>query len=97
MGIALTTLSDIPFFKEVVIMATTCDVCGFRENEVKGGSGIEERGTKITLKLTDPTDLTRDVLKVSDGNAVLPKLFTLFWQSLRIILYLYFFQSNTLL
>ncbi len=45
-------------------MATMCDACSFRENEVKGGSGIEPKGKKITLKLTDPTDLTRDVLKV---------------------------------
>ncbi len=45
-------------------MATTCDVCGLRENEVKGGSGIEDKGTRITLHVTDPSDLNRDVLKV---------------------------------
>ena len=28
--------------------------------------GVEPLGTKITLKLTDPTDLSRDVLKVKD-------------------------------
>ena len=45
-------------------MATNCDACGYRDNEVKGGSGIAEKGTRITLKLTDITDLSRDVLKV---------------------------------
>ena len=55
---------DIPHFKEVVIMATVCDACGHKDNEVKGGSGIEPKGTKITLKITDPTDMSRDVLKV---------------------------------
>ena len=45
-------------------MATNCDACGYRDNEVKGGSGIAEKGTRIMLKLTDPTDLSRDVLKV---------------------------------
>ena len=65
-------LSDIPYFKQVVIMATSCDVCGNRENEVKGGSGIEDKGTRITLKVTSPRDLNRDVLKVSiQGRPVL--------------------------
>lgn len=27
---------DIPFFKEVVIMAAACDNCGYKTNEVKG-------------------------------------------------------------
>ena len=58
-------LVDIPYFKEVVLMATSCDACGFRENEVKGGAGIEPKGTRIKLKLTDAKDLSRDVLKVS--------------------------------
>lgn len=55
---------DIPYFKNVVIMATSCDRCGFKDNEVKGAAGIEEKGQRIELRLTDPTDLTRDVLKV---------------------------------
>lgn len=45
-------------------MATVCDACGHKDNEVKGGSGIEPKGTKITLKITDPSDMSRDVLKV---------------------------------
>ena len=45
-------------------MATNCDACGNRENEVKGGSGIEPQGRKISLNITDPSDMTRDVLKV---------------------------------
>ena len=55
---------DIPFFKEVLIMATTCDSCGHRDNEVKSGTGIADEGTRIELRLTDVSDLTRDVLKV---------------------------------
>ena len=53
---------DIPHFKEVVIMASSCDACGFKSNEVKAGGAIEEFGTKITFEMTDKTDLTRDVL-----------------------------------
>lgn len=37
---------DIPHFKEVVIMATVCDHCGHKTNEVKSGGGIEPQGTR---------------------------------------------------
>lgn len=39
-------MTQIPFFKDVVIMATICDVCGNKTNEVKSGGGIEEKGKK---------------------------------------------------
>ncbi|XP_077775462.1 zinc finger protein ZPR1 isoform X2 [Podarcis muralis] len=57
-------LVQIPHFKEVIIMATNCDACGHRTNEVKSGGAIEPLGTKITLHVTDPSDMTRDILKV---------------------------------
>lgn len=44
-------------------MATECEACGHKTNEVKGGSGIEEKGRKHTLHLTRREDLARDVLK----------------------------------
>jgi len=62
---AVIVLTDIPFFKQVVIMVTVCDVCGKRDSEVKSGSGIEPMATRITLRLTDIADLSRDILKVS--------------------------------
>ena len=57
--------SDIPHFKEVVIMATVCDYCGHKTNEVKSGGGIEPKGKRISLKVTDVSDISRDVLTVS--------------------------------
>ena len=30
-------LKDIPHFKEMIIMATDCDACGYKSNEVKAG------------------------------------------------------------
>ncbi|KAK7083732.1 nucleolar zinc-finger protein [Halocaridina rubra] len=67
-------VTQIPYFKEVVIMATHCDGCGHRTNEVKSGSGISERGTRFTLKLTDPSDMTRDVLKSETCEIEIPEL-----------------------
>lgn len=56
---------DIPHFKEVVIMATNCQQCGYKSNEVKAGGPISPQGKRITLKITDPEDLSRDILKVA--------------------------------
>ncbi|XP_075046518.1 zinc finger protein ZPR1 [Mixophyes fleayi] len=67
-------LVQIPHFKEVVIMATNCDVCNHRTNEVKSGGAIEPLGTKITLHITDPSDLTRDILKSETCSIGIPEL-----------------------
>ena len=46
-------------------MAFNCDSCGVKDSEVKSGAGIEPKGRKITLRMTDAAmDLNRDVLKV---------------------------------
>ncbi|CAL4078473.1 unnamed protein product [Meganyctiphanes norvegica] len=64
----------IPHFKEVIIMATHCDGCGSRTNEVKSGSGISPLGKKIKLKFTDPFDMARDVLKSDTCSIEIPEL-----------------------
>lgn len=67
-------LVQIPHFKEVIIMATNCDSCGHRTNEVKSGGATEELGTKITLHITDLSDMTRDVLKSETCSVLIPEL-----------------------
>lgn len=67
-------LVNIPHFKEVIIMATNCDGCGHRTNEVKSGGATEEQGTKITLHITDASDMTRDVLKSETCGVLVPEL-----------------------
>ncbi|KAI8502252.1 nucleolar zinc-finger protein [Branchiostoma belcheri] len=65
---------DIPYFKQVIVMATTCDRCGHRSNEVKSASGVAEKGRRMTLNMTDPSDLTRDVLKSETCTVSIPEL-----------------------
>lgn len=60
-------VTSIPHFKDVVIMATVCDVCGAKTNEVKSGGGIEEKGVCFTVDIQGREDMSRDVLKVC-GN-----------------------------
>ncbi|XP_059272623.1 zinc finger protein ZPR1 [Mustela nigripes] len=67
-------LVQIPYFKEVIIMATNCENCGHRTNEVKSGGAVEPLGTKITFHITDPLDLTRDVLKSETCSVEIPEL-----------------------
>lgn len=67
-------MTNIPYFKEVVIMATLCEMCGHKTNEVKSGGGIEDLGRKISLHVTDPTDMNRDVLKSHTCSFAIPEL-----------------------
>lgn len=55
---------DIPYFKEVIVMCTCCDSCGYKSNEVKAGGAVAPKGQRITLLVTDAEDLNRDILKV---------------------------------
>uniref|UniRef100_H9G1D2 Zinc finger protein ZPR1 n=1 Tax=Macaca mulatta TaxID=9544 RepID=H9G1D2_MACMU len=67
-------LVQIPHFKEVIIMATNCENCGHRTNEVKSGGAVEPLGTRITLHITDPSDMTRDLLKSETCSVEIPEL-----------------------
>ncbi|RKF74097.1 Zinc finger protein zpr1 [Golovinomyces cichoracearum] len=65
---------EIPHFKQVVIMSTVCEQCGYRSNEVKTGGEIPEKGKKITLKVMNSTDLARDILKAESCALECPEL-----------------------
>ena len=67
-------LVNIPHFKEVVIMATNCELCGHRDSEVKSSGGIEPLGHKIELTLTSRDDMARDVLKSETASLSIPEL-----------------------
>lgn len=67
-------LVNIPHFKDVVIMSTVCDHCGFKSNEVKTGGEIPPHGTKITLLCDEPEDLARDILKSETCGMTIPEL-----------------------
>ncbi|KAG6900071.1 hypothetical protein C0993_003421 [Termitomyces sp. T159_Od127] len=64
----------IPYFKDILIMSTNCDRCGYRDNEVKSGSAISAKGKKITLKVEDREDLSRDILKSETAGFSIPEI-----------------------
>ncbi|PBP25723.1 ZPR1 zinc-finger domain-containing protein [Diplocarpon rosae] len=65
---------EIPHFKQVVIMSTVCEECGYRSNEVKTGGEIPEKGKKITLHVNGSEDLARDILKAESCALECPEL-----------------------
>ena len=82
MGESRMCITDIPYFKEVIIMSFVCDFCGFRTNEVsvldsthqqiKCGGSIPKQGQRLILRVDEEhaaEDIRRDVLK-SDTASV---------------------------
>ncbi|KAK4544847.1 hypothetical protein LTR36_003751 [Oleoguttula mirabilis] len=65
---------NIPHFKQVVLMSTVCEDCGYRSNEVKTGGEVPEKGRKITLRVETPEDLARDILKSESAALACPEL-----------------------
>lgn len=47
-------------------MATNCDICSLRTNEVKSGGGVEPLGQRIVVRLDGKEEFSRDVLKVNE-------------------------------
>lgn len=67
-------LTKIPHFREVVIMATNCDCCGHKTNEVKSGSGIEPLAVRIEVTVAGKDDFVRDLLKSETCYLMIPEL-----------------------
>ncbi|KAG2135310.1 ZPR1 zinc-finger domain-containing protein [Suillus clintonianus] len=65
---------SIPYFKDTIIMSTNCDDCGYRDNEIKSGTAISELGKRITLKVEDRDDLSRDILKSDTSGLSIPEI-----------------------
>ena len=52
-GVCKMCIATIPYFKEIIIMAYSCELCGYRSSEIKQGGGISDKATKITFDFKD--------------------------------------------
>ncbi|OWM74707.1 hypothetical protein CDL15_Pgr004670 [Punica granatum] len=59
---------------QVIVMASSCDACGYRNSELKPGGPIPEKGKRITLHVNNIKDLTRDVIKSDSAGVKVPEL-----------------------
>ena len=55
--------TKIPHFKDVIIMATVCEHCGYKTSDIKTGGEVPEHGKRITVTVKTVEDLSRDILK----------------------------------
>ena len=67
-------MSSIPFFKEIIIMAFSCDYCGYRNTEIKHGGGISKHATKIVFYVNSEKDLNRDIFKSDSCSLEIPEI-----------------------
>lgn len=59
--------------QEVVIMSNACDTCGYRSSDIKAGGGVSEKGSNITLAVSEQDDLRRDVIKAESASISIPE------------------------
>ena len=64
----------IPYFREVVVMCTSCDGCGYRNSDLRAGGAIPPRGRELMLSVATPRDLSRDVIKSETADVAVPEL-----------------------
>ncbi|KAM7451045.1 nucleolar zinc-finger protein [Porites harrisoni] len=73
-GTTRLLLTRIPFFKEIILMSFECPHCGFTNNEVQSAGRIQEKGCTITLSVSSPKDLNRQVVKSDAASFTIPEL-----------------------
>jgi zinc finger protein len=54
--------------QDVILMSDSCDVCGYKSSEIKGGGAIADLGRAITLRVSEQEDLRRDVIKADSAT-----------------------------
>jgi len=59
--------------QEVVIMSNACDTCGYRSSDIKAGGGVSDKGSNITLAVSEQDDLRRDVIKAESASISIPE------------------------
>lgn len=64
----------IPYFRDVVVMCTSCDACGYRDAELRSGGEIPARGRTVTLAVRGAQDLGRDVIKSETSDLAIPEI-----------------------
>ena len=57
----------------MVIMSNACDTCGYRSSDIKAGGGVSEKGSNITLAVSEQDDLRRDVIKAESASISIPE------------------------
>eukprot|EP01017_Pseudomicrothorax_dubius_P011168 TRINITY_DN14129_c0_g1_i1.p1 TRINITY_DN14129_c0_g1~~TRINITY_DN14129_c0_g1_i1.p1 ORF type:complete len:450 (+),score=123.51 TRINITY_DN14129_c0_g1_i1:138-1487(+) len=65
---------SVPYFKDLIIMAFSCDKCGAHNSEIKTGGEVSKLARRITLKAENAHDLKRDCFKSESAHLSIPEL-----------------------
>ncbi|KAL0219745.1 hypothetical protein P9112_005398 [Eukaryota sp. TZLM1-RC] len=65
---------EIPYFKTIVLMAFTCENCGYKNTEVKATGEVEDKGRRHVLRVMNEVDLKRDFLKSDYASVDIPEI-----------------------
>lgn len=55
-------------------MSFNCDSCGYQNNEIQSGGQVQELGIKFKVKLTQQTDLSRQIVKSDYASLIVPEI-----------------------
>ncbi|GJQ10027.1 hypothetical protein GpartN1_g1818.t1 [Galdieria partita] len=66
--------TDIPYFKQVLIISFTCQYCGYKTNHIQSGWGVEDYGKRITLHVHTSDDLSRSILLSDTCHIWIPEI-----------------------
>lgn len=67
-------VTNIPYFKEVIVMSSACDACGYRNSELKPGGSISDKARRTTVCIKNLKDLNRDVIKSDSASVKIPEV-----------------------
>lgn len=67
-------LTNIPFFKDILVVSFYCEHCHFKNNEIQNCGVLAEFGSKITLTVTSKEDLDRDICRGEFATTSIPEL-----------------------
>lgn len=67
-------LTNIPFFKDVLVVSFTCDDCGHRNNEIQNAGVLADTGLKLKLTVTNKEDMDRDICRGEFATTFVPEL-----------------------
>lgn len=73
-GITKLLLTKIPHYKEVILMSFNCDNCGYQNNEIQSGGMVQDLGIKYKVKIIQPQDLSRQIVKSDYASLIVPEI-----------------------
>ena len=65
--------TKIPFFKEVMISAFSCDECGFKNSEVSFAGKLEDYGVRYEVNVINDVAFNRQVVKSEYATIKVPE------------------------